>query len=628
MGGRSIEALEFGRGTCSDQLHLRSVEGALPHEVGEFGATGIEAVDQSAPGAVRHRNQRQCSADVCVIGGNRLGNPRADITNVAWTDPRWLAHHGACDGLLAIPIRMVERIDHRGGCRNADEFGVGAVAKCGDCVIGPCACEPARVAAYAVKNLDRIRREFRCCAVGSFDGVGRKGAPTCQVENVRASVAALEPSCPSLFTRQPIAGFDEGSASRLDRISHYLCRVAFHRRSLSRRVHAPLEGMYAGVSHSGSLARRTGMDEHVKAAKHGSPDVVVIGAGLAGLTAAAIVARSGRSVVVREKRGAIGGDARSVNREGFTFNQGPHALYRGGPAERVLTGLGVKLRGGKPPVRGCLVFDGRTEIAPTGPVSLLRTGALGPKDKIDVGKVFGVLPRLTPAKFASSTVNEWVASVTKSDRSAQLLHAIVRLATYTNQPDVMSADVAISQLQSALGPGVLYLDGGWQSLVDQLTATPGVLIVTEDVSSELPDARAVIIAAGGPATASTLTGTHSAVAELAPQGQFHAAAVQYLAANDEPDADGLMAFTRYAGVSDDDVIVSRRLHRMTPVSSLPLASMGGMAGRPRTTDSGQDNVFLAGDWVGPTGFLTDAPIASAEAAAQAALSRLDARGQR
>jgi len=370
------------------------------------------------------------------------------------------------------------------------------------------------------------------------------------------------------------------------------------------------------------------MDEHVKAAKHGSPDVVVIGAGLAGLTAAAIVARSGRSVVVREKRGAIGGDARSVNREGFTFNQGPHALYRGGPAERVLTGLGVKLRGGKPPVRGCLVFDGRTEIAPTGPVSLLRTGALGPKDKIDVGKVFGVLPRLTPAKFASSTVNEWVASVTKSDRSAQLLHAIVRLATYTNQPDVMSADVAISQLQSALGPGVLYLDGGWQSLVDQLTATPGVLIVTEDVSSELPDARAVIIAAGGPATASTLTGTHSAVAELAPQGQFHAAAVQYLAANDEPDADGLMAFTRYAGVSDDDVIVSRRLHRMTPVSSLPLASMGGMAGRPRTTDSGQDNVFLAGDWVGPTGFLTDAPIASAEAAAQAALSRLDARGQR
>lgn len=417
------------------------------------------------------------------------------------------------------------------------------------------------------------------------------------------------------------------------------------------------------VSHSCRLFRQVGMNEHAKREDVPvSPDVVVVGGGLAGLTAAAIVARAGRSVVVREKRGELGGDSRSVNRDGFTFNQGPHALYRGGEAERVLTSVGVKIRGGKPPVKGRLVFDRRSEVAPAGPVSLLQTRALSAREKVEIGAVLTRLPKLDAADFATSTVNEWIATVVKSERSAAMLHAIVRLATYANQPELMSADVAVSQLQLALGSGVLYLHGGWQSLVDQLAATPGVDIVKDDTPTDLPDAPAVIIAAGGASTAARLTGTtfdlgppahvgcldlglgrrpdvdlviggdvpfyfsnHSAVAELAPAGQFHAAAVQYLGAGEEPDADKIMAFVGHAGVRDDDVIVSRRLHRMSPVSSLPRASTGGLAGRPELTSSGHANVFLAGDWVGPYGFLADAAIASAEAAAHAALAELDAR---
>ena len=403
------------------------------------------------------------------------------------------------------------------------------------------------------------------------------------------------------------------------------------------------------------------MDEQAKRdAIPESPDVVVVGGGLAGLTAAAVIAESGKSVVVREKRGVLGGDSASVVRDGFTFNQGPHALYREGPAERVLSTLGVKIHGGQPPTKGRLVFGGRTEIAPAGPVTLMQTKALRPKEKLEIGKLLGRLPKLHPADYANITVNEWIDGLVTKQRSAEMLHSIVRLATYGNQPEVMSADVAVANLQIALGPGVLYLHGGWQSLVDQLAATPGVHIATGDALDELPDARAVIIAAGGSSTAEQLTGrtfdigppahagcldlglsrrpdedlviggdvpfyfsNHSAVADVAPSEQFHAAAIQYLAAGEEPNAEAIMAFTKHAGVQDEDVVVSRRLHKMTPVTSLPTASRGGLGGRPGVADSGYPNVFLAGDWIGPAGHLADAAIASAEAAAHAAIAVVD-----
>jgi len=379
--------------------------------------------------------------------------------------------------------------------------------------------------------------------------------------------------------------------------------------------------------------------------------------------AAATIAKAGRSVVVHERRGVVGGDARSVtNDEGFTFNQGPHALYRAGPAETILTALGVRIDGGRPPTKGKLAFGGRVEIAPGGPVTLLRTKALDRRAKLEIGKQLGRLPKLNASDYASITVRDWIASLVDTERASQLLHAMVRLATYANRPDELSADVAIMQLQSALGTGVLYLHGGWQVLVDQLAATPGVHIVVGDPLAELPDAPTVIVATGGASVAGSLLNrtwavgppahascldlglsrkpdsnlviggdvpfyfsNHSSVATLAPRGQHHATSIQYLGEGDEPDADQIMDFARLAGVRDEDVIATRKLHRMTAATAVPTALQGGLRGRPSVSDTGMDNVFIAGDWVGPDGHLADASVASGHAAAEAALARLESR---
>lgn len=242
--------------------------------------------------------------------------------------------------------------------------------------------------------------------------------------------------------------------------------------------------------------------------------VAIIGGGLAGLTAAATIAASGELAIVYERLGAVGGDARSSTHQGFTFNHGPHALYRGGPGERTLRELDIDIRGGVPPVKGRIVFDGQSFVAPAGPATLLQTRALNIKDKLEVAKVLGALPKFRPSELAGLSVTKWIDGLVSRERPRQLLHMLSRLSTYVNHPDVASAEVAATQMQLALGPGVVYLHGGWQTLVDQLAAKPGVHVVHGGAITELPDAPAVIVAGGGPTLASKMLGQASNTSDL------------------------------------------------------------------------------------------------------------------
>lgn len=222
-------------------------------------------------------------------------------------------------------------------------------------------------------------------------------------------------------------------------------------------------------------------------------DVVIIGGGLAGLAAAAYAARGGRSVTLCERAPAAGGRAATSAEGEVLFNLGPHALYAGHCAEAVLRELGVSYRGHKPSPSGAFgIARGAKHALPGGLVSLLTTGLFGLPAKLETARLLAGFGRLDPTPLERVSAADWLAGSIRHAEVRALVEALFRVSSYSNDPQRYSAGAAIAQLQHALGKGVLYLDGGWQTLVDGLrnaaTSAGARVLTSARAEAVAPDA--------------------------------------------------------------------------------------------------------------------------------------------
>ena len=424
--------------------------------------------------------------------------------------------------------------------------------------------------------------------------------------------------------------------------------------------------------------------------KNVSRSVIIVGGGLAGLTAACYLARAGVAVTLFEQAAQLGGSAATQQHAGYAFNRGLHALYPGGAATDVLRELGVAYEHGAPPDVSVL-HRGALHAFPVGPLALLRSRLLSVGDKLDLVRLFAALPRLTPHTLAQQSVADWITRVLRRPQPRALLAAVARTFVYSAALDLVSAEVFVEKLQRVQRHPVQYLDGGWGTLVDGLrrAATQAGAQIVQNTRADaiahdkrwavgvrlrdggvLP-AEAVILAVRPPDALRLLDegaapALHRAVAQLVPaQIACLDVALRSLPDARHPvvqDLDGprfLSAQSCYARVAPDGgafigafkqgdprqpadpqadardlealldatqpgwraVLVKRVfMPNITACGALPMASSGGFAGRPTAQAAGVANLFLAGDWIGPEGFLADASFASARHAARLALA--------
>ena len=73
-----------------------------------------------------------------------------------------------------------------------------------------------------------------------------------------------------------------------------------------------------------------------------SRSVIIIGAGFAGLSSAAFMAKAGWEVTVIEKNATAGGRAQQLVAEGFTYDMGPSWYWMPDVFERFFNQFGKK----------------------------------------------------------------------------------------------------------------------------------------------------------------------------------------------------------------------------------------------------------------------------------------------
>jgi phytoene dehydrogenase-like protein len=289
------------------------------------------------------------------------------------------------------------------------------------------------------------------------------------------------------------------------------------------------------------------------------------------------------------------------------------------------------------------------------------------------------LPKLNATDYDSITVREWLAQTVRQPKVQQLVQALFRVATYTNDPERQSAGAALRQFQMALSGGVYYLDNGWQTLVSGLRAVAeqaGAIIhngvsvtaiersaqgfVIQFANGQTATASSVILAVN-PTDAAALVKTSETLAHWArtllpvraacldvalthwpePHARFglgidqpYYFSVHSATAKLAPNNGAMIHVAKYLPTDSDEEAhtIEQQLEQVLDLLQpgwrkavvtrrfLPRMTVTNAlvttTPRPAPAVPGLEGLYVAGDWVGSEGQLVDASFASAKAAAE------------
>lgn len=198
-------------------------------------------------------------------------------------------------------------------------------------------------------------------------------------------------------------------------------------------------------------------------ARGGSPDVVVVGGGFAGLAAATALAEAGAQVLLCEERPHCGGRARSwIDPDtGSIVDNGQHLfagcyvemrrfLERIGAADRIAWGRGLEVPYLEPGGRASILRAGSGRIRAL--AGLLRYGGLPFGERVGATRV-PLAARREDAGLDRLTVAQWLARLEQSPEARRRLWDPLAIATLNETPEQASAHGFATALRHAFFSG-------------------------------------------------------------------------------------------------------------------------------------------------------------------------------
>lgn len=199
--------------------------------------------------------------------------------------------------------------------------------------------------------------------------------------------------------------------------------------------------------------------------------VIVVGAGIGGLTTAGLLAKRGFKVEVFERAPIPGGRSHVISKDGFTMSYGVHAILapKAEPMQSIFRELDLKIEYKKIKLSKFKLFShGKVISSPLGPGLLTSPAVSGIGNRIRSLQLFYKMVKTKPNYPDTYSVKQWIEDHTANESIARLLSAYASIIVYDGALDQhpMNRFAELTNLEYEKNEVLSYM--GYDKLLNEL----------------------------------------------------------------------------------------------------------------------------------------------------------------